>query len=252
MSEKPAVKRHKREQFTTEEDLRLVKLIQKYGTGNWKFISSQMGKRNVRQCKDRWENYLSPYLNKKEWTEEENQILIQKYKEFGSRWKEIATFFANRTQINVRNQVLRLIKEGKCQQIHSSHSQDRETTTSSEQSSITPEKESTPQIPQIDKPNTLHIPPPNVISPNTVFPTFPFTSTDGKLLTIEHNPPMLQVIRNVPEYCIKQEFKNPEQQRMHEVSEGYVPEATVALYPIISDIIAKSSELPDTDDQQEF
>ena len=263
MNEKSNPKRHKREQFTTEEDLKLVKLIQKFGTSNWKFISSQMGKRTVRQCKDRWENYLSPSLNKNPWTDEENSLLIKKYRELGSRWKEIATFFTNRTQINVRNQVLRLIKEGKCSTTSSNQNQEKEISTNSEQNSnLTTESEISPLIPsnltspinRVENENhkTLRIPPPNVISPNTIFPTFPFTSSDGKLLTIEHNSPMIQAIKDVPEYSIKEVYKDQNEEEQHEISIGYMAEATRATFPIISEIIAKSSETPDVDDHQEF
>ena len=70
-NEKNCKKRKPRKLFTHNEDTKLITLHEKY-KDNWKKISDEMGNRSVRQCKERYNHYLSPNINKKEWTFEED------------------------------------------------------------------------------------------------------------------------------------------------------------------------------------
>ena len=100
---KKTKKKHPRVPFSKEEDNVLTKLVEKYGTVNWAFISKQIKGRNARQCRDRWSNYLSPEVANKPWTPEEEEFLVKKYEEIGPCWKQIATFFPTRTDINIKS-----------------------------------------------------------------------------------------------------------------------------------------------------
>ena len=103
--------KHPRQHFTEEEDIKLSLLVQRYGEKNWRFISSQFKDRNERQCKERWVNFLSPDINKGEWTQQEDLILIEKYYLLGSQWKEISKYIRGRTHISVRNRCQKLIRK---------------------------------------------------------------------------------------------------------------------------------------------
>ena len=103
-----STKSHPRIPFTDEEDILLVKLIQQYGTNDWKKISNHIPNRNSRQCKERWCNFLCPQLNKNPWTDAEDQLLLEKYQVFGPQWKKISTFFDRRSHIAVRNRMAML------------------------------------------------------------------------------------------------------------------------------------------------
>jgi myb proto-oncogene protein len=52
-----------------------------------------MRTRNSRQCQERWENYLNHSINTNQWTSEEDNLLIQQFKEFDSKWTIISNFF---------------------------------------------------------------------------------------------------------------------------------------------------------------
>jgi hypothetical protein len=67
-----------------------------------------MPDRTARQCKERWINYLSPALNTAAWTPEEDRLLLEKQRDYGSKWAQIAKFFPNRTDGMVKNRFNRL------------------------------------------------------------------------------------------------------------------------------------------------
>jgi hypothetical protein len=75
---------------------------------NWPLIAFLMLDRNARQCRDRWFHYLAPGLNHEPWTSEEDALLLQKFRELGSKWAKIAKFFPGRTRENCRNRLYAL------------------------------------------------------------------------------------------------------------------------------------------------
>ena len=89
--------------FTPEEDAQLLRLVQQFGTKDWIRISSLIGTRNPRQCRERYKNYVNPDLRVGEWTQEEDQLIEEKYKEFGAKWNKISKFFINRSDNAIRN-----------------------------------------------------------------------------------------------------------------------------------------------------
>lgn len=87
-------------------------------TINWQYVASQMHtKRNARQCRDRWLNYLSPSVVNGPWTPEEDNLLIQKYNDIGPYWKKIATFFPSRTDINLKSRWNWLVRQNNKQKL---------------------------------------------------------------------------------------------------------------------------------------
>ncbi|OHT10820.1 Myb-like DNA-binding domain containing protein [Tritrichomonas foetus] len=93
----------KRIKFTEEEDDKLRQLVQQYGESNWEMVAKLMEGRNGRQCRERYRNYLIPGFVKNQWTEKEDQILLQKYHEYGPKWTKIMKFFAGRSAVNIKN-----------------------------------------------------------------------------------------------------------------------------------------------------
>ena len=104
-------KSHPRSKFTPEEDAELIRLVDAKGENDWQAIANEMPSRTVRQCKERWLNYLSPSLDKSPWKEAEDKLLNEKYRELGSRWRLIAQSFPNRTEIAVKNRMKKLLRK---------------------------------------------------------------------------------------------------------------------------------------------
>ena len=88
--------------FLPEEDERLRNIISQIGTRNWVTVASMMPGRNVRQCIERWRRLNKKINPKREWTKEEDQILIEKYKIYGRKWALIVPFLSNRNESSIR------------------------------------------------------------------------------------------------------------------------------------------------------
>lgn len=92
-----------RRKFTPEEDELLKNLVATFGPTDWQTISQRFVSRSPRQCRERWKHYISPEVVTGNWTDEENQLLLQKYKDHGPQWAIIAKSFPGRTDIGVKN-----------------------------------------------------------------------------------------------------------------------------------------------------
>lgn len=89
--------------FSPQEDERLRQLVSIYGDKQWKLVAQKMPNRTTRQCRERYKSYLAPDIKNGPWTPEEDELLKQKYKEYGSKWSVIQTFFKSRSDVNIKN-----------------------------------------------------------------------------------------------------------------------------------------------------
>lgn len=105
--------RHRaKDKFTAEDDERLKDIIGDTEEINWREVAEKMGNKNVRQCKDRWINYLSPTVNRTKFSLQEDIMLLEKYKNFGPKWVFISKFFENRTDVSIKARFLILKRRG--------------------------------------------------------------------------------------------------------------------------------------------
>jgi hypothetical protein len=108
------ISRHK---FTPEEDEILRNLVVQFGKSDWTAIAQHFQNRTPRQCRDRWKHYISPEVVTGNWTEADEQLLLDKVAEIGPKWSTITQLFPGRTDIGVKNHYISLTgrksKEGK-------------------------------------------------------------------------------------------------------------------------------------------
>jgi hypothetical protein len=95
--------KHLKEKFTLEEDNLVTVAVRDLGTSSWYAIAERLPRRTARQCRDRWQNYLSPSVGNGPWTPEEDELLIDQYRQHGSSWRMITPVFPTRTEINLKN-----------------------------------------------------------------------------------------------------------------------------------------------------
>lgn len=92
--------------FTTEDDRMLLSIIEDSSDIDWVLISQQMGNKSARQCRERWQNYLDPRLQKGNWTQDEDKQIITRFNEMGPHWNAIARSLAGRSGNSVRNRYM--------------------------------------------------------------------------------------------------------------------------------------------------
>jgi len=100
--------------WSKEEDEKLLCLIDKFGTSDWKETGVQMESRSGKQCRERYFNHLKEGINKRPWTNEEDKIIYDKYVECGPKWSSIAKCVSGRPDNAVKNRWHLLQRKGSC------------------------------------------------------------------------------------------------------------------------------------------
>lgn len=89
--------------WAPEEDERLVKGIERYGT-RWSLVASVVQTRNSDQCAKRWTDTLNPAIDRTTWTPDADELLLQAVNEHGKVWTKIVkTYFPGRTGLSAKN-----------------------------------------------------------------------------------------------------------------------------------------------------
>nr|QFG01315.1 MYB family transcription factor MYB7 [Larix gmelinii var. olgensis] len=97
--------------WSEQEDNVLREQVRIHGIERWALISSQLKDKTSRQCRRRWNTYLSTAYKKGSWSQEEDIILFEAHKKFGNRWTEIAKVVQGRTDNAVKNRFNALCKK---------------------------------------------------------------------------------------------------------------------------------------------
>ncbi|CAD8182279.1 unnamed protein product [Paramecium pentaurelia] len=93
-----------RKPWTTKEDELLTEL-RKNNNLDWIEVARRIDGRNPSQCAQRWKR-IKGFKLRKQWTEEENQKLIDLVAKFGYHWSKISSFLPQRTGKQIREHYL--------------------------------------------------------------------------------------------------------------------------------------------------
>ncbi|OMJ75734.1 hypothetical protein SteCoe_25072 [Stentor coeruleus] len=103
--------------WTKNEDSLLKSLVSTFGLKKWKLVNKIMGKhcknwvRSPKQCRDRWINNLDPDITKITWSNQEELLLFEKHRIYGSKWSTISRYLDGRSGNSIKNHFYSIIRK---------------------------------------------------------------------------------------------------------------------------------------------
>ncbi|OHT11224.1 Myb-like DNA-binding domain containing protein [Tritrichomonas foetus] len=77
----------------------------------WEVVARNVPRRNMKQCRERWEFHLNPNINKEPFTPSEDRHIITQQRKLGNRWTIIAEQLPGRTSSSVKNRWYTVLKK---------------------------------------------------------------------------------------------------------------------------------------------
>ncbi|KDR84868.1 hypothetical protein GALMADRAFT_217949 [Galerina marginata CBS 339.88] len=152
----------KKSAWTPSEDKMLLELYESFGP-KWSAIARQIPGRTDDACSKRYREALDPNLKKDQWTQEEDELLVEVYNRIGGKWGQVGQEL-QRSGLGCRNR-WRLLERKKAAR----SSQDASPSHAIHVQELSAVLDDPSQLPR-EEPTQVHWPP---YYPPEAYPTFP-------------------------------------------------------------------------------
>lgn len=98
--------------WTNVEDEILKAAVAKYGLNQWARVASLLAKKTAKQAKARWNEWLSPAINRLDWSREDDEKLLNLARLLPNQWRSIAPIIG-RTATQCAERYQRLLEDVK-------------------------------------------------------------------------------------------------------------------------------------------
>ncbi|KAI9888669.1 MAG: hypothetical protein M1814_006566 [Vezdaea aestivalis] len=89
--------------WNAAEDEQLRAAVGEFGF-RWTHVAQRLGTRQADQCAKRWYHSLDPSLDRREWSADDDALLLAAVETFGRKWKTIReNTFPNRSSMDIKN-----------------------------------------------------------------------------------------------------------------------------------------------------
>ena len=94
--------------WNKEEDKLLLELAHQYNERHWKEISLHFYKKNPLQCFSRYKR-IRPGIHKGAWTKEEDELIVELVKKYGTSWSSISKEMLSRNGKQIRDRYINVL-----------------------------------------------------------------------------------------------------------------------------------------------
>ena len=96
-------KKSRKVKFTPRQDALIMHIMATNPTASWQDVSRWIGGKSAKQCRERFQHFLAPNVQRQPWTPDEDMRLCHMHHFIGNDWAGMVPYFPGRTNQDLKN-----------------------------------------------------------------------------------------------------------------------------------------------------